>query len=264
MSNASKDSETYRPVEAIGRGLAVLEALSTVGWASMSELHGLTNIQRSSLYRITQTLVGLGYVARRGEDGKVALTYKVHQLGDGLREDDVAVQTVRPHMKALTRQILWPSDFASLRLGACLIRYSTHRFSPMSIHGRMIGRERSITRSALGKAIISAMSPQEVEQLRLTLGEQSDAHGDLSDPDWMDLVTRTTRRDGYASSIGQTEEGISAIALPVRNEKQVYGAINIIFFRSTMTPAEAADRFLPQLRACCDDAVRDLATKSLA
>lgn len=263
MSNRTPNAKSYRPVEAIGRGMAVLEALGNAGWASMGELCAMTEIQRSSLYRITQTLIGLGYVTRREEDGKVALTYKVQQMGDGLREDDVVVQVLAPHVKALTRRILWPSDFASFSLGAVRIRYSTHKFSPMSVHARMIGRERSLTRSALGKAILAAMSGDEVNRIAALMERATPEGEDMANPYRIRHITDQARDQGYASSIGQTEDQISAIALPVRSGDTLFGAINVIFFRSAMTPAQAAKRHLADLQACCDAAGRDIAEQVL-
>jgi len=259
MRNRTPNAKSYRPVEAIGRSMAVLEALGHAGWASMGELCAMTEIHRSSLYRITQTLIKLGYVTRREEDGKVALTYKVQQLGDGLREDDAVVQVLAPHVKALTRHILWPSDFASFSLGAMRIRYSTHKFSPMSVHTRMIGRERSLTRSALGKAFLSAMSGNEVNRIA-ALMERATPEGDaMTNPYRIRHITDQVRDQGYASSVGQTEDQISAIALPVRSGNALFGAINVIFFRSAMTPAQAAERHLEDLQSCCDAAGRYIA-----
>ena len=56
-------------------------------------------------------------------------------------------------------------------------------------------------------------------------------------------------RDGYASSVGETEANISAIALPIIGRGGVVGSLNIIFFRTSMTPQTAASRYLESLRA---------------
>lgn len=260
MEGKRNSSGSYRPVEAIGKGLNVLEALGYIGWATVGELSAQTGIQRSSLYRIVETLIGLGYVLRREDDGKVALTYKVRQLGEGLREDDIVAQTLAPHMKTLTRKILWPSDFASFSLGAVRIRHSTHKISPMSVHSRMVGRERSLTRSALGKTILSEMSPSQITQVKAILSDSTSVEAkDLANPYWLTQIVETVRGQGYASSVGQTEDQISAIALPVKSGDMLLGAINIIFFRSAMTPAEAAERYLDALRQCCEEAGADVA-----
>ena len=257
MSNTTDDS--YRPVEAIGRGLAVLEALSETGWASISEIRELTGIDRGSLYRIAETLIRLGYVTRREDDRLLAPTPKASRLGEGLKIDDMVAQAVAPHMRTLTAKILWPSDFASFHLGAVRIRHSTHRLSPMSVHSRMVGKERSLIYSSLGKAILSRMTEEEIRQagqiVRATNRKEADLIGN---PDRVAQVVNEVRKLGYAASIGQSQDNISAIALPLVAADKLYGAINIIFFRSAATPTEIATRHLADLAACVEAAAADI------
>ncbi|MDF2389335.1 hypothetical protein JMG10_48450, partial [Nostoc ellipsosporum NOK] len=60
------------------------------------------------------------------------------------------------------------------------------------------------------------------------------------------------RRDGFGASHGLIEPGTSAIALPVRRNAHVIGAVNIVFFSTVLTPATAAARFLRPLRDCVE------------
>jgi IclR family mhp operon transcriptional activator len=57
-----------------------------------------------------------------------------------------------------------------------------------------------------------------------------------------------TRKDGYASSVGGSEAGISAIALAIPGGGPVLGSLNLIFFSSSMTPEAAAKKYLPSLK----------------
>lgn len=57
-----------------------------------------------------------------------------------------------------------------------------------------------------------------------------------------------TGREGYASSVGETEHGISAIGLPIQGIGPVLGSLNIVFFSSAMTPEGAAGRSLLDLK----------------
>ena len=65
-----------------------------------------------------------------------------------------------------------------------------------------------------------------------------------------------TRSDGYASSVGETEQGISAIAMPIGGVGPVIGSLNIVFFTSAMTPEVAAGRYLPSLAQAARDIER--------
>ncbi len=256
----TSDNNPYKDVRSLMRGLQIVEALSELGWARIGKLSLAAKVERSSAYRIVHTLEQLGYVTRRTEDGAVALTTKFSELADGLRDADIVAQFAWPNMFELTRELLWPCDFASLEGGRVLIRLSTHRISPVSIHRGMIGKERLLTRSALGMAILSAMSADELESsltIMERLGGPNAEH--IRDRDAVRRLAETVRQRGYASAAGLTESKISAIALPVvAPDKSVAGAINIVFFRSVMTPELAAERYLDKLRTCVSRVERAL------
>ena len=248
---AGSDNAIYKDVRSLVRGLSVIEALSKLGWARIGQLSTVAEVERSSAYRIVHTLEQLGYVTRRSDDGAVALTPKFAYLAEALRDDDIVTQFTWPNIFDLTRDLLWPCDFASLEGGKVLIRLSTHKISPMSIHRAMVGKERSLTRSALGMAILSAMSDDQLTASLAIIDRLGGPNAEeISDHDTVRHIAETVRRRGYASAAGLTESKISAIALPVRAGGTVAGAINLVFFRSVMTPSEAAERYLVKLQAC--------------
>lgn len=249
---STPDHNPYKDVRSLVRGLRVVEALSELGWARIGRLSAAAGVERSSAYRIVKTLEQLGYVARRDEDGAVALTTKFAFLAEGLRDDDIVTQFAGPNLFELTRELLWPSDFASLEGGKVFIRLSTHKISPMSIHRAMVGKERLLTRSALGMAILSAMSPDELASSLAIVDRLGGPNAeDVRDRDAVHRLADSVRQRGYAAAAGLTEGKISAIALPVvAPDRTVAGAVNVVFFRSVLTPEQAADRYLDKLRAC--------------
>lgn len=254
------EQNPYKDVRSLVRGLQVIEALSELGWTKIGRLSEVTRIERSSAYRIVNTLVQLGYVTRRNEDAAVALTPKFANLADGLKNEDIVTQFAWPALFELSRDVLWPCDFAGLDSGRVLIRLTTHKISPFSIHRGMIGKERHLTRSALGQAILAAMSDDDLAaslDIIDRLGGQNAE--DVRDREAISRLADSVRARGYASSAGQTESKISAIALPVRGPgKLVAGAVNIVFFRSAMTTEQAAARYLDKLKHCVNQIERSL------
>lgn len=245
-------SGTYRNVRALERGLRLLELLGERGWCAPGALARASGIDRSSVYRLLNTLTELGFVVRRREDGMVNLTPRLGHIAEGVKNDDLHAQIAAPFLRKLTAEVLWPSDFASLSLGKVVIRFSTHKISPMTIYRSVIGESRGLLRSALGKAIFSAMTEQELEAARTTIYDLGGPdHEDMRNDQLLRAVIEKTRRDGYASSIGETNSKISAIALPVFGPSgSGIGAINLIYFTSAMSATQAAERYLPALRSC--------------
>lgn len=250
-AKAAGGQDSYRDVRALARGLTLLEALGALGWTRPGALSAYAGIDRSTVYRLLNTLEQLGYLVRREEDGAVALTAKVARLADGVRADETIAQIVAPLLKELTEAILWPSDFARFTGGAVTIQVSTHRISPVSIHRRVVGTRRPLVRSALGRAILAATAAQDrAAMLDIVARLGGEDARDIDDRRGLDRLLEAVGRQGYAASQGETEARIGAIALPVRLGQGVVGAVNVIYFRNAMTSEAAAERYLKPLADC--------------
>lgn len=253
------ETDIYPRVRALERGLELIGALSDLGWANPGELAKYTGIHRATVYRLLFTLEQAGYVYLRQGDGRYFLTTRFRRFADSVKDEDWVVQVIGPYLGRLLSQVQWPSDFATFSSGYLEIRESTHRFSPMSVNRAMVGKTRPLLRSALGIAILSEVADESLEQI-LDLASIM-KHDGFSKADVRhDMLQRrlAARERGYAESSGGTEPNISAIAYPVCWRNRVLGAINIMFFRSAMTPAKAAERYLDALHECVHDIEREL------
>jgi IclR family mhp operon transcriptional activator len=160
-------------------------------------------------------------------------------------------------MFSLLDQVSWPSDFGVFELGSVLIRESTHPFSPFSVHRSMVGRRRSLVRSALGRAILTASSSALRREMLETTASFVEEDASLAkDRRFIEGIVSQTTKDGYASSVGGSEAGISAIALPIQGGGPVLGSLNLIFFSSSMTPEVAARKYLPSMKVAVKEIER--------
>jgi IclR family transcriptional regulator, mhp operon transcriptional activator len=254
----AEPNRPYREVRALERGLALLDAMADMGWSSPTALANRAGIDRSSAYRLLATLAAAGFAVRR-DDGRYYLAPKVQRIGLEIRQDDLELQTAQSELDVLVVRIGWPSDYAVIKDGRRTIAASTHPRTTMTVFRRLIGQHRPLLRSALGRAMLAAMDDgqlaQTLELVRAAAGE------DASEIEVDGAVTRAieqARRDGFGASHGLIESGTSAIALPVRRDAHVIGAVNIVFFSTVLTPATAAARFLQPLRDCVERIERQL------
>lgn len=238
----------YRHVRALARGLKVLVEINRIGRARPGEIAAETGVDRTTVYRLLDTLEQEGYITR-GSDDYYTLTLDVRRLSDGFSELDHITRVVAPELGRLLPKVLWPTDFATFEQGAMIIRETTHRFSHFSMHRAMIGRSRPVLRSAMGRAVLANVSPAERElMLRMIIKSKQPDAGEARDQTYVRALLRETLARGYAASVGLVETHISAIAVPVRSQSHVVGALNLVFFRSAMNVEEAAERYLPHLR----------------
>jgi len=249
MANAEElPTKTYAEVRALDRGLALIETMSSHGWSSPARLAILSGMDRSTVYRLLATLVRCGYAVRREGDGNYALSVKLRDLASGVHVDDRLVGLVFPELESLVRAIHWPSDFAVLTGGRLRIMASTHHLTSWTFFRGLVGKERPIIDSALGRAILAALPEEDVDALIPTLLPDT-ASVSLDRADISRLIADTTRV-GYSRAVSSVEHKISAIALPVMDADRVAGAINVVFFRSAMSTEQAAARYLGPLREC--------------
>lgn len=241
----------YRDVRSLARGLRLIEALSQSGWTRPGALAAAARLDRSSTYRLANTLIEQGFVERRREDGALALTSKIRRIADGVRGDELLLGRAGPHLAALTAEISWPSDFAMLAGGSVTIQDSTHSLSPITFHRATIHQERSLLDTALGRAIMTVLTPVELDAA-LDIAVAVDG------PDCGRDIDRRLLRDtlagyrllGYAWAAGAVDPNVTAIARGFRGRDGLVGAVNIVFFRRVLSPVAAAERYLANLVRC--------------
>lgn len=239
---------SYRHVRSLARGLQVLTELTRVGRARPGQLSVGTRIDRTTVYRLLDTLEHEGFVTRTSDD-YYALTPAVRQLGDAFSDLDRVTRVVVPELKKLLAKVLWPTDFATFEQGSMVIRETTHKFSPFSLHRAMIGKKRPTLRSAMGRAVLACATDHEREiMLRIIANSDQPDAREARDKQYVAALIREARARGYASAVGLIEPRIAAIALGIRTRERIFGAINLVFLRAAMTPVEAAKRYLPDMQ----------------
>ncbi len=240
----------YKAVRALERGLDLLLVLNRLGRARPSLLAREAGIDRTTTYRLLETLQAKGMVIRSEADDSYILSAGVKRLSDGFTVNDSLLHVIAPELGKLLSVVQWPSDFATFSQGSMIIEETTHPFSAFSVHRGMIGRSRPLMRSALGKAMLAGATPEKREMMLLIAAKAGlEDSWQASHQPTIDQNITEFQKNGYASSVGGTESQISAIALPVIVNDEAVGAVNILFFRSAMTIQQCADRFLPALRS---------------
>lgn len=247
----------HRNVRALSRGLVLIGELNASGPSNVVQLAKRTGLNRTTCYRLLDTLREGGYVTFDETNALFGLTPQVRTLSEGVSSRDLSSQAALPAMFSLLDQVSWPSDFGIFELGSMLIRESTHPFSPFSVHRSMVGRRRSLVRSALGRAVLAASPPAlRREMLEMTASLVDEDSALAKDRHFIEDIVSQTKKDGYASSVGGSEAGISAIALPIRGAGPVLGSLNLIFFSTSMTPELAARRYLPDMKQAVQEIER--------
>lgn len=247
----------YRHVQGLSRGLAILHALnrSANGCSAIAELSAATGLHRTTVRRLLETLETEGYVRRSLSDDSYFLTLKVRQLSDGFTDDEWISELAAPVLGELLQKLVWPSDLCTIDGDSMLVRETTHRFSPLSFHRAMIRQRLPMLTTASGRAYLAYCGEEQRQQiLRLLVADGDGPAGLARNRAAVERVLAKVRQQGYASNEGEWEQErkVSALALPIHHRGSILATINIVFLRKAMSVPEAAERYLPALRAAIE------------
>jgi IclR family mhp operon transcriptional activator len=262
-------------IQALERGLQVLEALGGTSSSSLSDLHRATGISKPSLLRILSTLNRAGYVVRRLSDGR----YRISAFGRvGQKPDrhDRVVEAAGPVLDRLCRKVSWPSDLLVPAGDHMERRESSQLQSPFFPHPSRrdrLGQRVGWLMTGVGRAYLAFCPEQERERIlvRLRLSDEPD---DLlaKDPERLHEVLAETRERGFGTRDAlftggphggpPINDNLAAIAVPLLGRRRVYGSINLLWIKSASTVDDFSARHLDDLRAAGREIVGMLESRS--
>ncbi|WP_144142998.1 IclR family transcriptional regulator [Paraburkholderia sp. BCC1884] len=213
-ADAAKDKDgSGDEVTALARGLTVLRSVAAADAPlSNRELTELTGIPKPTVSRITATLVSAGFLFRLPDSERFVLTSSVLELSNGfLRNFDIRARA-RPFLIDLAERTALSVHLAVRdRLDMVVIDAIRPR-SAVLVSRLEIGSRMNLSRTAIGRAYLAALSVPDRE--KLMIGLQA-AEGD----DWghvgnrLDSAVQDTLERGYAIATGEWHDGLNAIAL---------------------------------------------------
>jgi IclR family mhp operon transcriptional activator len=262
--------ETIRGLQ---RGLQVLEALQAQPISSLHALHLATRISKPSLLRVLGTLEKAGYVSRRLADGHYRISAFARMTRKRDRYDRVA-ETAAPVLDRLCHRVRWPSDLMVPAGDHMERRETSQAYSPFFIHPthrNRVGQRIGWLLTGVGRAYLAFCPDTEREQILKRL-RKSDKPDDwlAHDPARLERILAETRACGYAirdaTFVGghygepSVDDGLAAIAVPLRDRTRVHGSINILWIKTAVTVKDFAARHLADLQAAAAEiveAIRD-------
>jgi DNA-binding IclR family transcriptional regulator len=218
-------SKGTKPVGALVTTFDVLEALKALDGAGVTELSNHLEIPKSTVHSHLNTLEEHGYVTNSGDEYRLGL--KLLNLGGYAREQRELYQTAKPEIEELGERT---GEWANLLVeehgrGIYLHVTKGDRAVELDVYP---GKQVYLHSTALGKAILSHMSDEEVRRV-------IDLHGlpGVSDQTVTDETALFERLDevrdrGYAYDREERLQGLRCVAAPVIfDNDHVVGAVSV-------------------------------------
>ncbi|MCA1187028.1 MULTISPECIES: IclR family transcriptional regulator [unclassified Saccharopolyspora] len=235
MSGMADGQKGVRDVKSAARTVEVLEVLGGLDGepVNLRELAERTQVPRSSLYALLQTLVARGWVRTDVTGSLYGIGVRALLVGTSYIDGDLRVAEIGPHLDELVADLGETVHFARLD-GAdvvyLLTRESKHHLRPFS----RVGRRLPASATALGKALlaeradadVAALLPDPLPRFTGSTLDRAGLHADLA----------ATRDRGYAVELEESNVGVHCIGVALRYDNPVQDAISCSVPTARVTP----------------------------
>ena len=215
-------------VQSLARAFAIMEEIARnrdgIGLAELSKRVGLHN---STAFHLAKTLVSLGYVRQMKESKRYRIGRPLFALAASALDEVEMVNLATPILEDLSRETGETAHF-SVRLGdAVVVLARTGGKGVFQLVDRA-GAVRPAHCTALGKIMLAALTPEQLEQFMTRVELKSYTSKSITSPDLLRREIAEVRRTGIAIDDGEFDAELRCVAVPVRDfSRQVIGSIGI-------------------------------------
>lgn len=224
-----------------------LIASGTSDGMRLADVAEALSFERPTTHRLLKALVAEGMLTQHPGSRKYALGSLVFELGLNATHQFNLVDICRPFLHALAEQT-GDTTFLFVRSGndaICLARVQGPY--PIQTPAVPVGARQPLGVNAGGLALLSALSEREATEITGTVAPRLSIYGNLSPEQIMEHWAKA-QESGYALIGNRAVPGVTAIGLPVINEKnRPIAAITVAAINSRMTH-ERVEEILPLLR----------------
>jgi len=233
-------------VQSLDRGLAVIRAFGPDRERlSLSEVARATGLTRAAARRFLLTLVKLGYVRNDGRE--FSLRPRVLELGYAYLSGLALPEVAAPHLEELVAKLHESSSISVLdgHHIVYVVRVPTKRIMTVAIS---VGTRFPAFATSMGRVLLAALPDDQFERYLAEAEFEQLTARTVTDPGRLRAIVREVARQGYAIVDQELEEGLRAVAAPVRGGAGVgTAAINVSAHASRVSMAAMRSEILPAL-----------------
>ena len=254
MSNSRR--EDAGPIQSVDRAVAILEILARDGEAGVTEVARELGVHKSTASRLLAALDRRELVVQDAARGRFRLGVGLVRLaGAASRRLDV-VQESRPVCRALAQEVGETVNLAILSGREALYLDQVAGPAALSPHN-WAGQRIPLHATSDGKVLLAYRPAAEIlEHLVLPL-ERFTGHTVTALPEFGRLLAQVRER-GYATAVDELEDGLTAVAAPVRNSEGAVIASISASGPSFRIPAERIGALAESVRRAAGEISRRL------
>ncbi|MFC6724061.1 IclR family transcriptional regulator [Halobium palmae] len=220
-TNAAGSTPTIKSVETAHR---IIETLLEIGPATATEVANHADLSTGGTYKQLKTLQKGDFVVCR--DRKYRLGYRFLDIGGRIRYQHPNSQIIKSKMRELAEETDETSIYTVLENTRTVTLFREMGTKGVSTRTR-IGKRLYPHETAAGKVILSQLSTREVERVLDAVGLPRVTENTITDQETFLDELAAVRERGYAYNLGESVDGLVAIAAPLIPGETVLGACSV-------------------------------------
>jgi IclR family pca regulon transcriptional regulator len=231
-------------VQSLERGLAVIRAFDAENRElALSEVARSTGLTRAAARRFLLTLVKLGYV--NFSQGRFSLRPRVLELGYAYLSSLSLPEMAQPHMERLVAQVNESCSISVLDDTdiVYVARVPTRRIMSITL---AVGTRLPAFVTSMGRVLLAGLPDDDLEGRLARIEVTPLTSRTVRDKEALRAILATVRRQGYAATDQELEEGLRSLAVPLHGASgAVTAALNVSVHASRASMAVLKRDFLP-------------------
>lgn len=222
FENMEHENNTKNKLGSVENVFNIINYIQQQDGAGVTEIAEEFGYAKSTIHSYLSTMNECGYVVNEGEQYCLSLEFLAH--GIHRRERILAWETVGPILQQLadeTSEAVW---FTIEEDGRVRNLYKCSGERAISLD-TTVGRSMPIHALAAGKAILSMMSQNRVEQIIAEHGLTELTSNTITAKDKLFSELDQIRKRGFAIDNEEHRMGLRSIAVPLEIDSETYGAI---------------------------------------
>lgn len=218
----------------------IIESIQQFGHAGVTEIAQDVDLPKSTVHVHLSTLEQTGYVVKENGRYRLGLRFLDHGMRarDNLELVGISAETLR-QVAAETGEMVW---LVVEEQGRAVYIKKARGERAVQTHPRL-GRHLHLHYPAAGKAILSELSDDRVEELIDNYGLPKKSEHTITDKRELFENLQEIRKRGVAFNRGEEIPGVRAVGAPIIHDGTVHGAISIAGPSKRLTDERFTEQF---------------------
>ncbi len=215
-------------VQSVDRALNILELLSDYDdGLGITEIGSMIGLHKSTVHRLLGTLMYKGFVIKDNKTNNYRLSLKMYELGSKKIESTNILKASKQYTKRLMKAVNEVVHLV-IRDGTDIVYIDKVEADNTISMASKIGRRSPLYCTSVGKAIMSQLTEEEVEDIWSNSNIERLTKNTITDIKLFKEELELIKERGYAVDNEENELGVRCIGVPIFNRKsEIEGAISV-------------------------------------